>query len=352
MPKQEVWTIKQVLDWCENYLRAKGDKNPKLSAQWLVSDATSLARVELFMNFDKPLSANEKAHLRETLKRRGAGEPLQYISGEAAFRHIVIKADRGVLIPRPETEMLVELVLDWIGEHHTSFEQKSEQKLSPQEDLQREGLGQENLEQERPPQESPQQECLQQECSSQKCPPQEDLPQEETLRQNRPQVLEIGTGSGCIACSLAKEAGAHVLATDISPVAVKCAQNNVELLKLDDLVEVVETDCADNIDGTFDVLVSNPPYIPHAEMQSLSYEVAGFEPHVALDGGADGLEFFRRLINIAPTLLKTGCLFACELHETTLEQAALLLEQAGFKNVQITNDLAGKQRFISAIFES
>ncbi len=332
MPKQEVWTIKQVLDWCENYLRAKGDKNPKLSAQWLVSDATSLARVELFMNFDKPLSANEKAHLRETLKRRGAGEPLQYISGEAAFRHIVIKADRGVLIPRPETEMLVELVLDWIGEHHTSFEQKSEQKLSPQEDLQREGLGQENLEQERPPQ--------------------EDLPQEETLRQNRPQVLEIGTGSGCIACSLAKEAGAHVLATDISPVAVQCAQNNAELLKLDDLVEVVETDCADNIDGTFDVLVSNPPYIPHAEMQSLSYEVAGFEPHVALDGGADGLEFFRRLINIAPTLLKTGGLFACELHETTLEQAALLLEQVGFKNVQIANDLAGKQRFISAIFES
>ena len=332
MPKQEVWTIKQVLDWCENYLRAKGDKNPKLSAQWLVSDATSLARVELFMNFDKPLSANEKAHLRETLKRRGAGEPLQYISGEAAFRHIVIKADRGVLIPRPETEMLVELVLDWIGEHHTSFEQKSEQKLSPQEDLQREGLEQENLEQEHPPQ--------------------EDLPQEETLRQNRPQVLEIGTGSGCIACSLAKEAGAHVLATDISPVAVQCAQNNAELLKLDDLVEVVETDCADNIDGTFDVLVSNPPYIPHAEMQSLSYEVAGFEPHVALDGGADGLEFFRRLINIAPALLKTGGLFACELHETTLEQAALLLKQAGFKNVQIANDLAGKQRFISAIFES
>ena len=227
---QQVWTIGDTLAWCREYLVHHDDENPKLSAEWLLAAATGLTRIELYMHFDRPLTMEERDVLRETLKRRGAGEPLQYISGEAAFRHIVVKTSRGVLIPRPETEVLVDVVLDGLADT------------------------------------------------------------------DAPRVLEVGCGTGCIACSLAKEAGAQVLATDISPEAVACAQANVEMLGFEELVEVVECDCVAEIAGSFDCLVSNPPYIPTAELAELPHEVAGFEPRLALDGGPDGLAFFDRLI--------------------------------------------------------
>lgn len=278
----DVWTVKRTLDWCTEYLQRHGDENPRLSAQWLMSAATGLTRVEIYAYFDRPLSEEERAVLRESLKRRGAGEPLQYISGEAAFRHIVVKTAKGVLIPRPETEVLVETVLEYL----------------------------------------------------------KDV--------DEPSVVEVGTGTGCIALSLAKEAGAHVTATDVSPEAIACATRNAEVLGLQELVDIVETDCLQDVDGPFDVLVSNPPYIPTAVLAELPNEVVGFEPHLALDGGEDGLEFFDRLVAEAPRVLKPGGLFACELHETCLEEAARRLRAKGFLDVRIVDDLAGKQRVVCA----
>lgn len=280
---QQVWTIGDTLAWCREYLAHHDDENPKLSAEWLLAAATELTRIELYMHFDRPLTMEERDVLRETLKRRGAGEPLQYISGEAAFRHIVVKTSRGVLIPRPETEVLVDVVLDGLA------------------------------------------------------------------GADAPCVLEVGCGTGCIACSLAKEAGAQVLATDISPEAVACAQANVEMLGLEELVEIVERDCVAGIVGSFDCLVSNPPYIPTAELAELSHEVAGFEPRLALDGGSDGLAFFDRLITEALPLVKDGGLFACELHETCLEEAALRLREAGCVDVKVTKDLVGRDRIVSGV---
>lgn len=280
---QQVWTIGDTLAWCREYLAHHDDENPKLSAEWLLAAATGLSRIELYMHFDRPLSMEERDVLRETLKRRGAGEPLQYISGEAAFRHIVVKTSQGVLIPRPETEALVDVVL--------------------------EGLA----------------------------------------RVEDPRVLEVGCGTGCIACSLAREAGAHVVATDISPEAVACARANVEMLGLDDLVEVVECDCVAGIVGSFDCLVSNPPYIPTAELAELPHEVMGFEPALALDGGADGLAFFDRLVNEALPLVREGGFFACELHETCLEEAARRLREAGCIDVKVTKDLVGRDRIVSGV---
>lgn len=113
-------------------------------------------------------------------------------------------------------------------------------------------------------------------------------------------MLEVGCGTGCIACSLAREAGTQVVATDVSPEAVACARANVEMLGLEELVEVIECDCVDGVRGSFDCLVSNPPYIPAAELAELPHEVTGFEPSLALDGGADGLVFFDRLVAEAP----------------------------------------------------
>lgn len=280
---QQVWTIGDTLAWCREYLVHHDDENPKLSAEWLLAAATELTRIELYMHFDRPLTMEERDVLRETLKRRGAGEPLQYISGEAAFRHIVVKTSRGALIPRPETEVLVDVVLDGLA------------------------------------------------------------------GADAPCVLEVGCGTGCIACSLAKEAGAQVLATDISPEAVACAQANVEMLGLEELVEIVERDCVAGIVGSFDCLVSNPPYIPTAELAELPHEIAGFEPRLALDGGSDGLAFFDRLITEALPLVKDGGLFACELHETCLEEAARRLREAGCVDVKVTKDLVGRDRIVSGV---
>lgn len=258
------------------------DENPKLSAEWLLAAATGLTRIELYMHFDRPLTMEERDVLRETLKRRGAGEPLQYISGEAAFR---TSSSRRVeacssRVPRPKFLSML--------------------------------------------------------CS--------------TARSvDAPCVLEVGCGTGCIACSLAKEAGAQVLATDISPEAVACAQANVEMLGLEELVEIVERDCVAGIVGSFDCLVSNPPYIPTAELAELPHEIAGFEPRLALDGGSDGLAFFDRLITEALPLVKDGGLFACELHETCLEEAARRLREAGCVDVKVTKDLVGRDRIVSGV---
>lgn len=282
MPEQ--WTIQRTLEWCRGYLEKHGDENPRLSAEWLLSAATGLSRLNLYVNFDKPLSMEERNVLRESLKRRGQGEPLQYITGESGFRHIVVRTTPGVLIPRPETELLVQAALDYF-----------------------EGS------------------------------------------QLTPRALEVGTGTGCIACSLAKEAGMDVLATDISDDAVACATRNVSALGLDDLVEVRKTDCVEGVKGTFDLLISNPPYIPTAVMETLPHEVSGFEPHLALDGGADGLEFFDRLVSEGLVLVRAGGLFACELHETCLEEAQRRLVGAGLHDVRIIDDLAGKHRHIVAV---
>lgn len=280
MPQNEIWTVQRTMNWCVEYLERHGDEHPTRSAEWLMSAATGLSRVEIYAYYDRPLSVEERDTLRESLRRRGAGEPLQYVTGEVGFRHIILRTAKGVLIPRPETEMLVELVLERIK-----------------------GIEQ-------------------------------------------PRILEVGCGTGCIALSLAKEAGAQVTATDISPDAVACATRNVEALELGEHVQIVETDCVDGIEGPFDVLVSNPPYIPTAVMEELDEEVVGYEPHLALDGGADGLDFFDRLIEAAPSLLVPGGLFAFELHETCLEEAARRANNAGFCNVQIVDDLTGKRRFL------
>ena len=141
----------------------------------------------------------------------------------------------------------------------------------------------------------------------------------------------------------------EVLATDISDDAVACAKRNVSALGLDDLVEVRKTDCVEGVEGTFDLLISNPPYIPTAVMETLPHEVSGFEPHLALDGGADGLEFFDRLVNEGLALVREGGLFACELHETCLEEAQRRLINAGLHDVRIIDDLAGKHRHIVAV---
>ena len=169
-------------------------------------------------------------------------------------------------------------------------------------------------------------------------------------------VLEVGCGTGCISLSIAAERPEHTccVAIDIEPRAVDLSIRNRDALGIaPDVVDVRLGNLVSPLNretewGTFDVLVSNPPYIPTSVMDNLPHEVADYEPALALDGGEDGLDIFRRLVNAAPHMLKPGGLLACELYEGHLDQAASLCRAAGMREVRVVNDLTNRPRIILA----
>ena len=307
MAAAEPWTIKRILDWTSGYLGRKGDEHPRLSAEWLLANVCGLSRVELYVNFDKPLEADELAAMHAAIERRAAGEPLQYVTGEMPFRHIVLRCEEGVLIPRPETEVLVDAALEGVDAavgRRSAGEKGPDAALAPV------------------------------------------------------RVLEVGTGTGCIALSIASERpGTHVTATDLSPRAVALATRNREALGLEERVELVECDLASGVSpelmGTFSVLVSNPPYIPTAVLANeVPAEVRDHEPALALDGGPDGLDVFRRLLELAPAALEPGGTLAVELFEGALDQAAELARaQGGWSLVEVREDLTHRPRVLVAVRE-
>ena len=300
MPRTKPWTIKRVLDWTSGYLERKGDEHPRLSAEWLLANVCGLSRVELYVNFDKPLEAGELDAMHAAIERRAAGEPLQYVTGEMPFRHIVLKCERGVLIPRPETEVLVDAALVGVD----AAAEKGDEEVGPV------------------------------------------------------RVLEVGTGTGCIALSIASERpGTLVTATDLSPRAAELAARNREALGLEEAVDIIECDLASGVDpdlmGSFSVLVSNPPYIPTQVLRDeVPAEVADYEPELALDGGDDGLDVFRRLLELAPAALVPGGMLAVELFEGALDAAAdLVRAQGGWGVVEVREDLTRRPRVLVAVRE-
>lgn len=349
MANDITWTVKRCLDWCQEFLAQKGDEHARLSAEWLISAATGLSRVDIYMNFDRPMEPSELARLREGVKRRALGEPLQYVTGEMAFRHLIVRCAPGVLIPRPETEVLVDEVLSWLNAE--GFKKCAAHRSAPALRLGDSELKALELEAQTEEQDYG-------EASSQEVPQeQEDIDLAAVLLDDtRPLIVEVGTGTGCVALSIAQEfPGAHLLATDISDAAIECSSRNRDALGLTDAVDIIKTDLVADIPqeayGQVDVLVSNPPYIPSEVIErEVPSEVKDFEPHLALDGGQDGLDVYRRLLEVAPRLLKTEhALFAVELHETTLDAAAELAQATGaFAEVRIVQDLTHRPRFIIA----
>ena len=171
MEQNEPWTVKKVLDWTSGYLERRGDEHPRLSAEWLLCAVTGLTRVGVYTNFDKPLNPQELSAMHAAIERRAAGEPLQYVTGEMPFRHIVLRCEKGVLIPRPETEVLVDLALEGVDAANAA-------------------AGGQGV-----------------------------------------NVLEVGTGTGCISLSIAQERpGTHLTATDLSPIAFDLAKRNRDSL--------------------------------------------------------------------------------------------------------------------------
>ena len=374
----DTWTIKRCLDWTRDYLRDKGDERPRLSAEWLLAGVCGLTRTDIYVGFDKPMSEEELAAMHAAVVRRAKGEPLQYIVGETGFRHITVACEPGVLIPRPETELLVEEVLGYIDREvlggpaphaHEKVElpwnaeveaaRKAELEAAAQRDeseanaaLQERELRDSDFEDDSDEvadavtgDEAGGDEVVADDVESS---PGDAAP--------AARVLEVGCGTGCISLSIAyeRQGKARCVAIDIEPRAVDLTIRNRDALGIDPAdVDVRLGNLVSPLDretewGTFDVLVSNPPYIPSSVMGTLPHEVADYEPSLALDGGADGLDIFRRLVNAAPHMLKPGGLLACELYEGHLDAAAELCRSAGMRDVRVVDDLTGRPRIVLA----
>ena len=384
----ETWTIRRCLDWTRDYLKDRGDERPRLSAEWLLSGVTGLSRTEIYVNFDKPMSSEELAAMHTAVVRRAKGEPLQYIIGETSFRTIDVMCEPGVLIPRPETELLVEEVLAYLDREVIGAAPAAARgRVELPWNAEVEAALQAEIAAAKEKDEAPVVERQLRDDDfvtledgegtietadgaegdadvlgaapveggefSEGAPAQDG----ESGQIRCARVLEVGCGTGCISLSIASERSgrAQCVAIDIEPRAVDLSIRNRDALgispadvdvRLGNLVSPLnrETEW-----GTFDVLVSNPPYIPSAVMESLPHEVADFEPALALDGGADGLDIFRRLVNAAPHMLRPGGLLACELYEGHLDAAADLCRSAGMHDVRIVDDFTGRPRIVLAL---
>jgi release factor glutamine methyltransferase len=276
----ETWTPLRLVGWTQDFFAKKGIDAPRLTAELLLAHALSCERIRLYLDFDKPIAEPELARYRELVRRRAEGEPTAYLTGTKEFYGRPFRVDPRVLVPRPETELVVEAALAALPEGG--------------------------------------------------------------------RALDLCTGSGCIAISLALgRPGARVVATDLSADALAVARENAAALGA--VVELATGDLWAAVHGAdrFDVIASNPPYVPTRELAGLSREV-GREPSTALDGGEDGLAVLRRVVAGAPARLAPGGTLVVEMHESHAEALPALCLAAGFERAEARRDLAGLPRLVVA----
>jgi len=284
-PNSEPWSIKRVLAWATDDFKRRGNKSARLDAELLLGEALGFDRIKLIVEAERPLADDELGRYRDLIKRRRASEPIAYILGRREFFALPMRVDRRVLIPRPDTEILVETALRGTRERHLYG-----------------------------------------------------------------RMLDLCTGSGCVAIAFAKERPTwRVTAVDLSPDAAAVARENVRRAGVVHNVAVCEGDlfAALPAGAEFELITANPPYIPSAEIAGLDADVRDFEPRLALDGGADGLEVTRRLVGEALRYLRPGGLLALEGGFDQAPAVAALLEAHGFSQVARSKDLAGVERVVS-----
>jgi release factor glutamine methyltransferase len=282
--QKQTWTILEVLRWTIGRFERHGIASARLDAELLATLAFGRTRVELYTHFDQPLGDPELAAYRGLVQRRMAGESVAYILGRKEFWSLDLQVDARVLVPRPDTETLVEQVLELL-------------KAMPDEGR--------------------------------------------ALR-----VADIGTGSGALALALKKERpGDEVFAVDISPDALDVARGNATRLGLD--ISFLQGDLVSPLAGLrpFDLIASNPPYIPSQDIAGLAPEVR-HEPRLALDGGADGLVLVRRLASDAHKILVPGGALAMEIGAGQAEEVMEILRGEGYAGIGARRDLAGIERVV------
>ena len=283
-----VWTIQRLLAWTTDFFRERGIESPRLDAEVLLSALLGRDRMYLYVHFDEPLEQEELAQFRSYVKERAAHMPLAYVLGRREFMGLDFRVTRDTLIPRPDTEILVQCAVDFL--------------------------------------------CARLEAGATACT-----------------IADIGTGTGAIALStLHYTEGIRADAVDISPAAAAVARENAERLGLTERIDIHVGDLlAPLAGGRYDMILSNPPYIPTADIATLMPEVRSYEPHLALDGGADGLNIYRRLMADAPALLKEGGAVAVEVGiDEAAAVAALAMAHSRIVRTEILKDLAGIERVV------
>jgi len=277
-------TVLELLQSTSDYLARKGIDQPRLNIEHLLADSLGKKRIELYLEFDRQLTETELAPLREKVRRRAAGEPLQHLLGSWDFYGRTFKVDRRALIPRPETELLVDVV----------------------------------------------------------------LPELRAASKEGMRLIDVGTGCGILAITFALEIpGLEVVAVDLSPDALALARENAARFGLESRIAFVHSNLLDQTDGVFRWVVANLPYIPTAELDTLQREVK-HDPKLALDGGRDGLDVIRNLVASLQTRLAPPALIVLEVGPDQAEPVRELLARQNYRDISMTKDYQGVQRIVSA----
>jgi release factor glutamine methyltransferase len=272
------------------FLATKGVDSPRLQAELLLAHVLHLPRMKLYLNFERPLSAAERDALRELVKRRGKREPLQHLTGSTSFCGLELTVNRHVLVPRPETELLAEAGWQFLNALPTN------------------------------------------------------TPAPRT-------ALDFGTGSGCIAIALAcNTPPARIVALDASADALTVAKLNAERHQVSERIEFRRSHGFGGLErkATFDLIISNPPYIATAEIATLQPEVRDFDPHMALDGGADGLDFYRLIAEQARGYLKAAGRLMLEFGDGQAEALKRTFQKQGWAIEAIVEDYTKRPRILVA----
>ena len=284
------WTVLELINETTAYFKKKNIESARLDAELLLAHCLNRERIQLYIDFERLVTADELSAFRELVRRRAAREPVAYLTGYRDFWSLKIAVGKGVLIPRPETELLVE-------ESVKIFKPISGDSLQIT-------------------------------------------------------ILEPGTGSGALSIALAQELKQCIIyATDISPAAIKIAQRNSRAHGCAGRIHFIRCDSLASLrqKRVFDLIVSNPPYIRSADMAGLEPEIREHEPVEALDGGPDGFSFYRQWIPQMPVLLKSNGWAVLEMGAGQSAAVAQLIQNTGaFADVQTVKDYAGHERIIRA----
>jgi len=289
-PNQEEWTIARLLNWTKGHFEARSLDEPRLAAELLLAQALGCKRIELYARFGEAPTESQRAAFRELVKAAAGHKPIAYLTGRREFYSLEFVVTPDVLIPRPETELLVELALDWCKQN----------------------------------------------------------------AKERYELLDLGTGSGCVAVTVVKrQGGVHALATDVSEAALEVAARNAERHAVTDRIRFVRADMlglpAEVVPaGGFDMIVSNPPYIAETEREALPANIRDHEPAVALFGGDDGLQSYRRISEGVHRLLRPGGMLAMEVgyEQAAAVEAIFAAGAPGLHFLARHRDLAGIDRAI------
>lgn len=285
-PASEAWTIARVLKWAADDFRKRNNPSPRLDAELLLAHALGADRIRLVLDSERELLGDELGRYRELIQRRRSGEPVAYILGRREFYGLSFAVDRRALVPRPDTEPLVEVALE-----------------------------------------------------------------RTRARSMHGQALDLCTGSGCVAVSFAKQRPTwRVTATDIAAETAELAWENARRLGVVFTVDVLVGDLFAPVAGRrFELITANPPYIPSGELAGLDADVRDFEPRLALDGGADGLDLVRSIVASASSFLAPDGVLAVEIGHDQGPRTLELFERAGFRAVALRRDYGGRDRVVSGV---